>query len=143
MTELATSELTIRRTLELRAPIERVWRALTEATELARWLPHATDLGPGAGAEGWFDWGELGRYAVRVEAAEPPRRLVWRWAREAETPVADAAQSTVVEWTLTRVAPDRTRLELYEWGFVDPAHHRGNSEGWDEELAELRALVEV
>ena len=76
----------------------------------------------------------------------PPSRrgaLVWRWAREAETPVADAAQSTIVEWTLTRVAADRTRLELYEWGFVDPAHHRGNSEGWDEELAELRALAEA
>jgi hypothetical protein len=51
-------------------------------------------------------------------------------------------QSTTVEWTLTAVAPDRTRLELYEWGFVDPAHQRGNSEGWDEELAELRTLVE-
>jgi uncharacterized protein YndB with AHSA1/START domain len=142
MTDLMTSELTIRKTVELRAPIERVWRALTEAAELSRWLPNSADLASGAGAEGWFDWGELGRYAVRVEAAEAPTRVVWRWAREADTPVGEAAQSTTVEWTLTSLAGDRTRLDLYEWGFVDPAHQRGNSDGWDEELAELQALVE-
>jgi uncharacterized protein YndB with AHSA1/START domain len=146
MTDLMTSgvtfELTIRRTIELAAPIERVWRALTDAAELARWLPQAADLGPGAGSEGWFDWGELGRYAVRVESAEAPTRVVWRWAREADVVVAEAEQSTTVEWTLTRLAGDRTRLDLYEWGFVDPAHHRGNSDGWDGELAELRTLVE-
>ena len=74
-------------------------------------------------AEGWFDFGELGRHAVRVESSEAPTRVVWRWAREADTPVAEG-QSTTVEWTLTAVAPDRTRLDLYEWGFVDPAHRR-------------------
>jgi uncharacterized protein YndB with AHSA1/START domain len=142
MTDLMTTELTIRRTLELRAPIERVWRALTEAAELARWLPQATDLGPGAGSEGWFDWGELGRYAVRVESVDPPTHVVWRWAREADTPIDAAAQSTTVEWTLTSMGVGLTRLELYEWGFVDPAHHRGNSDGWDEELAELKGLIE-
>ena len=141
MTAPTGMDLVIARDLDLRAPIDRIWRALTDSAELARWLPTSADLPPGAGADGWFDWAELGRYAVRVEALEPPTRIVWRWAREADTPI-DGGQWTTVEWTLTDLGDGWTRLALREWGFVDPAHFRGNSEGWNEELAELRALVE-
>lgn len=141
MTSPAPTDLVIQRALEFRAPIERVWRALTDEAELSRWLPNVASLGAEPGSDGWFDWAELGRYAVRVEVMDPPTRVVWRWAREAETAV-DAGQSTTVEWTLTDLGGGRTRLALREWGFVDPRHFDGNSEGWDEELAELRSLVE-
>jgi uncharacterized protein YndB with AHSA1/START domain len=134
-------ELVIDRQVDLRAPIERVWRALTEEHELARWLPRSAELAAESGADGWLDWADLGRYAIRIETFEPPRRLVWRWAREAETSLEDA-QTTMVEWTLEPLGADWTRLVLRESGFTVPEHHRGNSEGWDGELAELRELVE-
>jgi uncharacterized protein YndB with AHSA1/START domain len=135
------SNLVIDRQMDLRAPIERVWRALTDEHELARWFPSSADIAAEQGANGWLDWGELGRYAIRVETFEPPTRLSWRWAREASTPL-DGGQTTLVEWTLEPLAADRTRLVLRESGFRAPEHHRGNSEGWDEELAELRTYLE-
>ena len=139
--QTTASELVIDRQLDLRAPIERVWRALTDEHELARWFPKTAELAAEQGADGWLDWGDLERHAIRVEAFDPPRRLVWRWAREASTPL-DQAQTTLVEWTLEPLAADRTRLVLHESGFAAPEHHRGNSDGWDEELAKLVSFVE-
>lgn len=36
-------------TVEIEAPIERVWRALTEAAELERWFPLEARVEPGEG----------------------------------------------------------------------------------------------
>ena len=141
MSTTTQGELVIDRRLDLHAPIERVWQALTDEGELQRWFPPTAELAAADGAEGWLDWGELGRYAIRVEAFEPPRRLVWRWAREADTPL-EQGQTTIVEWTLESIDGDRTRLILRESGFTAPEHHQGNSEGWDQELAELRGFLE-
>ncbi|MFQ5678786.1 MAG: SRPBCC domain-containing protein [Gemmatimonadota bacterium] len=131
----------IERTLELAATPERVWRALTDPEELARWFPdrvEGTDLA--AGSEGWFWWEDHGRYAFRLEAVEPPHRLVWRWAREKETPV-DGATTTQVEWTLEPRAGGGTTLRLRESGFLRPEDREDNVKGWAAELAELEALL--
>jgi uncharacterized protein YndB with AHSA1/START domain len=58
--------------------IERVWRAVTEPAELARWFV-VTEIPwtPRAGEE--F---EAGGDRGRITALEPPRLLAWTWARE-------------------------------------------------------------
>ena len=66
---------TIERTLELDAAVEDVWRALTDPTELSGWFGDTTELNPRVGADGWFGWQQHGRFAVRVEVFEPPRRF--------------------------------------------------------------------
>jgi uncharacterized protein YndB with AHSA1/START domain len=141
MTTQTTTPLEIHQSMVVRAPRERVWRALTEPDELAAWFPTTSaEIEPRAGADGWLDWGEQGRYAIRVEEWQAPERLVWRWAREAQTPIDDG-QTTVVEWTLTDAGNGTTRLDMREYGFTDAEHHRGNTEGWTEELAELVAYL--
>ena len=132
MTGLATTELTIRRTIELRAPIDRVWRALTDAAELSRWLPQAADLAPGAGAEGWFDWGDLGRYAVLVEAAEAPSRVVWRWARDERT-----RRNGIAGFLLSQFCE---YLEIL--GFAPWAGFRGDTE-WKEVVSKMQVGTQV
>lgn len=45
-------ERTIERTLELEASPDRVWRAITDPTELSKWFGHETDLDLVPGYEG-------------------------------------------------------------------------------------------
>lgn len=133
--------LTVERTLELAAPLARVWRALTDPEELARWFPDQVEqakLEPGV--TGRFTWERHGSFAFRLEAVEPERRLVWRWARDAGTPLEDGV-TTTIEWRLEARADGGTTLRLCESGFVRPEDQEGNSKGWDSELAELVELL--
>jgi uncharacterized protein YndB with AHSA1/START domain len=58
-------------------PIERVWRAVTEPAELARWFVAEAPWTPAAG-ETFEAAGETGR----ITALEPPRLLEWTWGVE-------------------------------------------------------------
>ncbi len=127
---------TIERTLELDAALEDVWRALTDPTELSGWFGDTTELNPRVGADGWFGWRQHGRFAVRVEVFEPPRRFSWRWVHEPEKTV-DEAPSTLVEWTLTARDDGGTSLHLRESGFRTEEHQKDNEGGWTQELGEL------
>lgn len=140
MMESTEQALTVERTLSLDAPVDRVWRALTDPEELARWFPDRVDqaaLEPGV--EGLFFWENHGGYAFRIEAVEPRRRLVWEWARDSETPL-DEGVTTEVEWNLEPQPDGGTTLRLCETGFVRPEDHQSNEKGWDAELTELVAL---
>lgn len=141
MTDSTETRLSVERTLELPASPEGVWRALTDPEELARWFPDRVDQeGFGTGAEGSFFWENHGAFAFRVEAAEPLKRLVWRWARDAETPL-DEGVTTKIEWVLEPRADGGTTLRLCESGFVRSEDQEGNSKGWDAELGELVELL--
>jgi uncharacterized protein YndB with AHSA1/START domain len=128
--------LVIEKRMEFEAEIDRVWRALTVGDELAGWFPNggAFDLGPGA--EGRFVWQNHGAHAVRVEIFEPPRRLVWRWAKNPGVELS-ASPSTLVEFTLSERAGGGTVLELRESGFETAEHLESNTGGWRSELGEL------
>lgn len=130
----------IERTLELDVTPERVWRALTDPDELSTWFPdEARDLEVRPGGDGWWYWESHGRYAVRFEVVEPPRRLVWVWAREPEVGV-DESPSTTVEWCLESLDEGaRTRLQLREDGFLERESREQNVEGWHHELSELHS----
>lgn len=128
----------IERRLTLDAPPERVWRALTEPEGIAAWFSDraAVDLRPGG--DGWFEWDEHGRIAMRVEEVAEEERLVWRWARRRDTPL-DEGPSTRVEWRLSPAPGGGTVLELTESGFQREEDRQENVGGWQHELAELVA----
>ena len=132
---------TVEKTLEFAASPERVWRAITDPDELSRWFPDRVDGGElQPGAEGGWFWENHGRYAFQVETMEPPARLVWRWAREADTPLQDGV-TTTVEWLLEPTPDGGTVLRLRESGFVLEKDRDVNDSGWDAELSELGALL--
>ncbi len=86
MTETTkTAPHIIERVVELSVPRERVWQAITEPEELARWFPQKAEWELEPGGEGIFTWDGYGDYGVRVEAVEAPTYLAWRWANEAGT----------------------------------------------------------
>ena len=130
---MSTTETSIiERRLELTAPPERVWRAITDPQEIAQWFGQGAELELRAGGPGHFEWDSHGRFAVRVEAFEPPTRLVWRWMHEAGAPFDEGA-STLVEWALTPRGGGGTILDVRESDF--------KTEGWAAELAELVAFL--
>ena len=131
---------TIEKMVEFAAPIDRVWRAITDPQELSQWFGHETELELVPGGNGAMIWEQHGSFAVRVEVVEPPHRFVWSWVHEAGVPFDDAP-STRVEWTLTAREDGGTTLHLRESGFRTELHFQQNTEGWGEELDELIALL--
>lgn len=130
----------IERILNLEQPVEDVWRALTDPTDLAGWFGDTAELNPEKGGRGWFGWEKHGRFAVEVVEFVPMRKFAWRWAKDADTPLEDTP-STLVEWTLTERAEGGTRLHLRESGFSTDQHREDNRGGWTSELAELEQFL--
>ncbi|CAN7274713.1 SRPBCC domain-containing protein [Mycolicibacterium frederiksbergense] len=131
--------LDITRSIDIAAPITKVWSALTEADLIAQWLGDSAEFEAVAGGTGYFGWPAHGKFRVLVEQAEKPRLLVYRWAREADTdPVP--GNSTMVRIELFEI-DGGTRLALVESGFEQlhnaEAAHAENQGGWTAELGEL------
>ena len=129
----------IRRSYRLRSTPERVWQALSTIEGLDSWFGPTVDLAMVPGSEGWFDWPAHGRFAVRIEAIEPPSYLAWSWTPHRDVHLGEAGEVLRTEWLVRAAEDGGTRLELLETGFIGPEEWRSNSEGWDSDvLAALR-----
>jgi uncharacterized protein YndB with AHSA1/START domain len=141
MTDTTISEIAgIERRLELEAEPERVWRALTDEAELSAWFCQAASFPTTVGSDGWFEWTDHGRYAVRLEAHETPSRLAWRWARDAGVGVEDGP-STLVEFRLEPRPGGGTILGLLETGFDATSSRDDNVHGWHGGFGSLASHV--
>ena len=79
------------------APVEAVWKALTDAEELTRWLCDKARVIPGEGGRMWSAWGEseLQSDGKIIEVWEPGKRLTLVLDPKSQImgPAATAAQS--------------------------------------------------
>jgi len=118
--------------LTVDAPIEDVWKALTDARELTRWFPLHADVQSTVGGAVTWRWDDHFTMVSRIEGWEPPRLL--RLVQERETPHAadgtalsdESASRVVMEFTLD-THQGQTRLRLVHSGF-------GTGAAWDDEL---------
>jgi uncharacterized protein YndB with AHSA1/START domain len=144
----------IDRTIEIQAPPERVWRALTDAHDLGTWFQVTIEGEIGPGREVWMTSvhpGHVGqRFRVRVTEMTPPRQLVWRWHPGAVDPSIDYSREPLTTVTFTLEPTDRgTRLTVSETGFDEISLARrakvyaDNSQGWTEVLIWLQRHVEA
>ena len=73
----------IDRTIEIQAPPERVWRALTSAAELSAWFEVKIEGEITPGNEVWMTSTHAGhagmRFRVRFVEMTAPRRFAWQW----------------------------------------------------------------
>jgi uncharacterized protein YndB with AHSA1/START domain len=142
-----TLGLVIDREIVIEAPVEVVWRAITEPDQVTRWFASRVDLALEPGARGFMEFGDQGG-PVMVEVVDPPTRFSFRWNYpRGEEPVP--GNSMLVEFTLTPEGAERTRLrvvesghELTAWPEADKQRyadeHRG---GWAEFLERLALVV--
>jgi uncharacterized protein YndB with AHSA1/START domain len=148
----------------LRAPLERVWRAISDAEEFGRWF--------GVRFDGPFVAGTSVTAAItpttvdsevvkrqeahegvrstwQIVAVEPRRRFAYRWHPFAVDPHVDYDRepTTLVEFALSE-APDGVLLTITESGFeAIPEVRRGrafeaNGEGWAIQADIVRRYVE-
>jgi uncharacterized protein YndB with AHSA1/START domain len=140
----------------LHAPLEKVWRAISDSREFGSWFGMRLDGPFVAGAR---VGGEIvpttvdpdvaaaqkpyegQRFDIVVERVEPMRLLSFRWHPGVPDPDADLSKepTTLVVFQLEE-RPDGTLLTIVESGFDDiPLARRaealeGNAEGWEAQL---------
>ena len=143
----------IEKTIEINAPVSRVWRALTDYREFGSWFR--------VRLEGPFVAGEVARGQItypgyehiRMEAViqkiEPMRYFSLTWHPYAIDPAVDYSgePSTLVEFTLEETATG-TLLRVVESGFDKiPAHRRAeafrmNEGGWEHQMQNIAHHVQ-
>src|ERR1700728_3088721 len=100
--------LTIEREVLIEAPVEVVWRMITEPDQITQWFADRVELVAEPGAHGYMGFGDQGGPVV-VETVDPPKHFSFRWNHTpGEEPVA--GNSMLVEFTLTPEGDERNRL---------------------------------
>jgi uncharacterized protein YndB with AHSA1/START domain len=143
----------IDRTIEINAPPERVWRALTSVKELSSWFQVKIEGDIAPDTEVWMTSvhpqhaGQ--RFRVRFTEMAAPRHFVWQWHPGEVDPNVDYSREPRTTVTFRLEPSERgTRLTVSETGFdqISLARrakvHRDNSEGWAEVLVWLQRYVE-
>lgn len=154
----------IEKQVVLRAPLDRVWRAISDAEEFGRWFgvrfdgPFVAGTSVTAAITPTAVDGEVAkrqephtgvRSTWQIVAVEPPRRFAYRWHPFAVDPDIDYDQepTTLVEFTLAE-RPDGVLLTITESGFeaIPPARRgpslEANGEGWAIQTTLVRRYVE-
>lgn len=142
----------IEKTTLIRAPIDRVWRAIADHREFGAWFKVDLDQPfvagerstgrmtyPGFEGTPWLAW---------VKLVEPPHRLTFEWTPGPNVPDdPESAPRTLVEFEL-QAEGDGTRLRIVESGFdalpepLRASALRSNTEGWDIQLENVRRHAE-
>jgi uncharacterized protein YndB with AHSA1/START domain len=143
---------TIERDILIEAPLQTVWRVVTEPGQMSNWFSDTAEIDARPGGEGVLSFTERAtnqQATVRllVETVEPPHTFAFRWAYP-EGQNARDGNSLRVEFKLTAEGPN-TRLRVTESGFArleqsadeKAAYYDAHSKGWDAHLASLHDYV--
>ena len=151
--KLPNSTDRIEKQIQLKAPLARVWSALTDYRQFGQWF--------GVNLEGPFASGQVARgkitypgyehvtMEVVVQKIEPERFFSYTWHPYAIDPKKDYSKepSTLVEFQL-EPKDDGTLLTVTETGFDKlpadrlPDAFRMNNDGWEEQLQNIQRYVE-
>ena len=142
----------IEKTVILKAPRSRVWRAITDAKQFGEWFRVKLDGEFTAGAtilgKITYPGYENLTMEMAVDRIEPERLFSYRWHPAGVDPKADysAEPMTLVEFTLEEVTGG-TRLTIVESGFDKiPLARRAeafrmNEGGWTEQIQNIERYV--
>ena len=143
----------IEKSIDLKAPLSRVWRALSDYREFGTWFRVKLDS---PFAEGKISRGNITytgyehiQFWALVQTIEPERRFSFLWHPYAIDPNVDYSGEppTLVEFTLTPTQSG-TRLTVVESGFdkLPPERRleafRMNDRGWTSQMGNIAAHVE-
>jgi uncharacterized protein YndB with AHSA1/START domain len=138
--------------IELKAPVSRVWRALTDYREFGEWFRVKLDgpFAPGQISRGHIPYPgyEHLKWEAVVQKMEPERLFSFTWHPYAIDPKKDYSEetSTLVEFRLEKTAIGRL-LVVTESGFDKiPSDRRQeafrmNDGGWTEQMKNIESYV--
>ena len=142
----------IEKTIVLKAPRSRVWRALADAAEFGAWFGAKLrgPFTPGARVQGPVTYPGYEHVTMdfTVERVEPEHLFSFRWHPDAVEPGVDYScePTTLVEFRLEEV-PGGTRLTVVESGFDRiPLSRRArafedNEAGWAQQMKNVERHV--
>lgn len=141
----------IEKTVEIAAPIDRVWRALTDHEEFGAWFKARIDqpFAVGTPSTGNMTYPGFEHYPWKAEivAIERPQRFAFRWPQmDGDERVREDWPWTLVEFRLEPIEGG-TRLTVTESGFdALPEDRRAenfrmNEQGWTEQVGNIKAHV--
>lgn len=142
----------IEKQIELKAPVSRVWRALTDHREFGEWFRVKLDapFQPGQESRGQilYPGYEHLHWTAVVQKIEPEKLFSFTWHPSAIDPKKDYSHETptLVEFKLEAI-PTGTLLTLTESGFENlPSDRRadafrGNDGGWTEQMKNIENHV--
>lgn len=142
----------IEKRIELKAPLSRVWRALTDYREFGLWFRVKLDgpFVPGQVSSGWITYPgyEHLKWEAVVQKMEPERLFSFTWHPYAVDPQVDYSNEppTLVEFRLEET-PGGTLLTVTESGFDKipagrrPQAFRMNEGGWTEQMKNIASHV--
>ena len=142
----------VEKQIELKAPVARVWRALTDYREFGEWFRVKLDgpFVPGQPSTGHITWPgyEHIKWEAVVVKMEPEKYFSYTWHPYAIDPKVDYSKETptLVEFKLEETAGG-TLLLLTESGFDKiPSERRlealrRNEGGWNEQMKNIETYV--
>jgi len=143
----------IEKRIELKAPLSRVWRALTDHREFGAWfrvrLEAPFQVGQVARGQITYPGYEHVKWEATIEAMEPERLFAFAWHPYAVDPTLDYSKepTTRVEFRLEPRGAG-TLLIVTESGFdAIPKErrfeaYRMNDGGWSEQIKNIAAHVD-
>jgi len=145
MTERQDTDRVVEAQIEIAAPADAVWKALTEADELARWFPLRARVEPGEGGSIWLSWEELYEGEARIRIWEPGRHLRTGYLPPDEAAERPGALELLVDYHI-EARGDTTVLRVVHSGFGREGQwddeYEGVRRGWAYELRSLRHYLE-
>lgn len=142
----------IEKQIEIKAPVSRVWRALTDYQEFGQWFRVNLDtpFAPGKVVRGnvLSPGFEHVMFEAVVQKMQPERLFSYKWHPYAVDPKIDYSGEpmTLVEFTLEEI-PGGTLLTVVESGFDKipagrrPEAFRMNEGGWAAQLRNIERHV--
>ena len=142
----------IEKRIELKAPVSRVWRALTDYREFGEWFQVKLD---GPFVEGQVSRGQVTypgyehlKWEAVVQKIEPERLFSFTWHPYGIDPNVDYSKETptLVEFRLEETASG-TLLSVAESGFEKIPEHRRfeafrmNDGGWAQQMKNIESHV--
>jgi uncharacterized protein YndB with AHSA1/START domain len=143
---VSTTQYEVERDILIEAPVEVVWRTVTEPDQIILWFADKVDLVVEPGAHGYMGFGEQGGPVV-VETVEPPTRFSFRWNHPAGEEPAPT-NSLLVEFTLasegegTRLRVTESALSSIDRPDIDKQQYADeHNHGWGDFLGKLERLL--
>jgi len=144
-------ENSITRVIELKAPIDKVWQALTDSKQFGKWFKAAFE-GPFVAGKSTHGKNQYPGFEFKLEfmikEMKPQTYFSYAWHPFPVDKTFDYSKEepTLVEFHLEKTAAG-TRLKVIESGFNEITAHRRaeafkmHSGGWEEQLRHIEAYL--
>jgi len=128
--------------MQVSAGPDAIWKALTDAEELARWFPLSARVKPGVGGSIFLSWGPGCEGEARIDVWEPGRRFRWMEGQQE----GSEPKGNLLEWTIEKRG-GKTLVRVVQSSFAggtdwDDEYYGATEYGWSFMLVNLRHYLE-